>query len=153
MLEWQQLQQCEHWSEWVEEAFTAFDVDGAGHISREGLSQMLCSGQQCAMPDTIAAALRCSFCAAAHVNCIMYNRFCWKVYIHVHAMLGRELSHALCAPSASRFLPFGPCLLLGFPDHTIFEHFFLPSPHPAPIRNSVEILGCTAFVSCCDSSS
>lgn len=58
MLEWQQLQQCEQWEQWVEEAFLHFDLDGAGHISKQGLSKMLCSGEQCAMPDTIAAALR-----------------------------------------------------------------------------------------------
>lgn len=67
MLEWQQLQQCEQWEKWVEEAFTAFDLDGAGRLSKDGLSQMLCSGEQCAMPDTIAAALRYVYIPAAHL--------------------------------------------------------------------------------------
>jgi hypothetical protein len=60
MLEWRSVQEDPRWEAWVEKAFSRFDVDGTGVISRRDLSTMLCKGDECTMPDTVAAALRCA---------------------------------------------------------------------------------------------
>lgn len=44
----------------MEKAFNAFDVDGSGRICADDLSAMLCNDGVCAMPDIVAAALRCA---------------------------------------------------------------------------------------------
>lgn len=59
------MQETPEWEVWVEKAFDAFDIDGSGRISVDDLSAMLCSDGVCAMPDVVAAALRCASAASA----------------------------------------------------------------------------------------
>lgn len=54
------MQETPEWEGWVEKAFDAFDIDGSGRICVDDLSAMLCSDGVCAMPDVVAAALRCA---------------------------------------------------------------------------------------------
>ena len=60
MLEWRALQERDEWDAWVSAAFDAFNVDGSGRVGVAELQTMLCKDGVCAMPDIVAAALRCA---------------------------------------------------------------------------------------------
>ena len=54
------MQESAEWDDWVAKGFEAFDVDGNGTINAQDLSAILCKDGVCAMPDVVAAALRCA---------------------------------------------------------------------------------------------
>lgn len=66
MLEWRSLQERDEWDAWVGAAFEAFNVDGTGRVGVPQLQAMLCKDGVCAMPDVVAAALRCA--PSAHAS-------------------------------------------------------------------------------------